>query len=187
MAAAKNKLKKSKPPLYPVLVSPFETIWHPLQPSCIFEFENVLSHYLRRVREIQAGMTQSDLILKGTKPYIVGINELFRCLEKNELEFVLVINSIPELVKFHLNQLFVKNNLKFVVFEDITTLCSLFKVKRLSCVGIKRNQTAFGIDKFDEVETLFQKKYLLSDYSSVIGCKRVREDVQYKLAKIRLK
>ncbi|KAI6655518.1 hypothetical protein LOD99_2017 [Oopsacas minuta] len=191
MASKSLKVNISKHPYYPTVLTNFESDWQVVTGDSIAQFGNLLSRYLLEIKSILKGMSESDKIIKPVKPYIIGLNELIRCLEKDELEFVIVTNAIPEVMRFHLSQLFHKNETIFLVFEALNTLNELFNVKRLSCIGIKRNQLKFGIGKnmIEEIRVLFQMYNLSkSDYSIVKGKKRKSQEVHiYKYSKIKVK
>ena len=191
MASKVVKGKKSKQPNYPIILTTREYNWNVAPPESIALFEDILSRYLQERESAFRDMTESDKILKS-KPYIVGLNELLRCLERDELEYVIIISDIPEVMKFHLCQLFEKNNItNLVVFESLNSLTSLFKVKRLSCVGIKRHQIEFGIGSklVEDISILFHKSSLpKSAVSLTKGKKRKSQDhAIYRSMKIKIK
>ena len=186
MATKTSKTKKSKHPIYPTVLTNFDTKWNIGPVSYITQFEGLFTRYLIEIQARVQVMSDSEKILKGTKPYIIGLNELIRCLEKNLLQFVIITNAIPEVLKFHLNNLLTKYDVNFVVFDSLESLISLFHVKRLSCIGIKRNQLDFGIG----TETLKEMQELFESSKSPIskGKKRkTQEFTTYKHSKIKFK
>ena len=183
------KGKKNKQQHYPIILTTRELHWNVTPPDCIAQFESIISRYLQERQSVLRGMTESDKVLKS-KSYIIGLNELIRYLERDELEFVLIISDIPEVMKFHLCQLFEKNDTNVVVLESLDFLRSLFQVKRLSCVGIKKHQIDFGIGSglVEEIKILFSKSIPKSAVSSSKGKKRKsQEHAIYKSVKIKTK
>ena len=154
-----SKIKKSKHPIYPTVLTNFEIKWNPAPDGCIAQFESLLTRYLIEVQALAQEMSDSSKISKGTKPYIIGLNELIRCLEKNLLQFVIITNGIPEVIKFHIDNLLTKYEVIFGVLDSLDCLVSLFHVKRLSCFGIKRNQLDFGIraETLEGMQEIFEK------------------------------
>ena len=191
MASKPAKTKKSKHPIYPTVLTNFETKWNPVPVNCIAQFEDVLTRYLIEIQVQTKEMSESEKILKGTKPYVIGLNELIRCLEKNLLQLVMITNTIPEVLKFHLNNLFTKYDINFVVFDSLESLVSLFHVKRLSCIGIKRNQLDFkiGTNVLEEIRELFQNSEIsISNAEVGKGKKRKTQEIAiYKHSKIKFK
>ena len=190
MASKTVKGKKSKQPNYPIILTTRELNWNVTPPESISLFEDILSRYLQERRSALRDMTESDKLLKS-KPYIIGLNELMRCLERDELEFVIIISDIPEVMKFHLCQLFEKNDTSVVVLESLESLTSLFKVKRLSCVGIKRHQVDLGIGSklVEEIKILFQKSIIPKSAVSLSKGKKRKsqEHAIYKSVKVKMK